>query len=178
MVVVGAANRRYERYWRSIIKRAQSVGVLNIDFVGQQADVVPYLRLFRVFVMLGTDHGCPNASLEAMSLGLPIVTARNGGTSEQVENGVNGFLVSEDDPAEMAHRVRTLLTNPEMRRRFGEASRKLATEKFSIALMVERYVALLNAAPNGKPSSVRNSYSSNDPVITNASIEGRQTCTN
>jgi|HubBroStandDraft_6_1064221.scaffolds.fasta_scaffold01118_3 glycosyltransferase involved in cell wall biosynthesis len=178
MVVVGAANRRYERYWRSIIKRAQSVGVSNIDFVGQQADVVPYLRLFRVFVMLGTDHGCPNASLEAMSLGLPIVTARNGGTSEQVENGVNGFLVSEDDPAEMAHRVRTLLTNPEMRRRFGEASRKLATEKFSIALMVERYVALLNAAPNGKPSSVRNSYSSNDPVITNASIEGRQTCTN
>jgi glycosyltransferase involved in cell wall biosynthesis len=144
MVVVGAANRRYEKYWRSIVERAQSAGVSNLHFVGQQADVVPYLRLFRVFVMLGTDHGCPNASLEAMSLGLPIVTARHGGTVEQVEHGVNGFLVSEDDPTEMAHRVRTLLTNPEMLRRFGQASSRIAKEKFSMELMVERYVALLN----------------------------------
>ena len=144
MVVVGAANRRYEKYWKSIVERAQSAGVSNLHFVGQQADVVPYLRLFRVFVMLGTDHGCPNASLEAMSLGLPIVTARHGGTVEQVEHGVNGFLVSEDDPTEMAHRVRTLLTNPEMRQRFGQASSRIAKEKFSMEQMVERYVALLN----------------------------------
>jgi glycosyltransferase involved in cell wall biosynthesis len=151
MVVVGAANRKYENYCKSIIEQAQSVGVSNIQFVGQQADVVPYLRAFRVFVMLGTDHGCPNASLEAMSLGLPIVTARHGGTVEQVEHGVNGFLVSEDDPKEMAHRVRTLLTNPEMLRRFGQAGSRIAKEKFSMELMVERYVALLNPAPRDAP---------------------------
>ena len=155
MLVVGAANRRHGQYWESIIARAQSVGVSNIQFVGQQADVVPYLRTFRVFVMLGTDHGCPNASLEAMSLGLPLVTARDGGMVEQVEDGVNGFLVSENEPREMAHRVRTLLTNPDMRRRFGQASKRIANETFSMERMVERYATLLNLAPSDRPREVR-----------------------
>lgn len=147
MVLVGAANRRYEKYQKSIVAGMQSAGVANIIFAGQQPDVVPYLRAFRVFVMLGTDHGCPNASLEAMSLGLPVVAARHGGTAEQVEDGVNGFLVSDADPAEMAHRVRTLLTNPEMLCRFGKASSSIAREKFSMERMVERYVRLMNPVP-------------------------------
>jgi glycosyltransferase involved in cell wall biosynthesis len=144
MVIVGAGNRKYRKYWRSIIERAQLLGVSNIRFAGQQHDVMPYLRAFRVFVMLGTNHGCPNASLEAMSLGLPVVTTRLDSTAEQVEDGVNGFLVSENDPVEMAHGVRALLTNPERRRRFGEASSRIAKERFSMELMVERYVDLLN----------------------------------
>jgi glycosyltransferase involved in cell wall biosynthesis len=143
LVIVGAASPRYQKYWDSIQERALNLGVSNIHFVGQQADVVSYLRLFRVFVMVATDHGCPNASLEAMSVGLPIVANPNGGTPEQIEHGVNGYLVSDDDPRDMAHRVRILLTNRDMRQRFGEASRRIAREKFSMEKMVDKYLALL-----------------------------------
>ena len=90
-----------------------------------------------------------------MSLGLPLVTARDGGMVEQVEDGVNGFLVSENEPREMAHRVRTLLTNPDMRRRFGQASKRIANETFSMERMVERYATLLNLAPSDRPREVR-----------------------
>jgi glycosyltransferase involved in cell wall biosynthesis len=177
MILAGAASRRYEEYLNSILARMQSAGVSNIIFAGQQPDVVPYLRAFRVFVMLGADHGCPNASLEAMSLGLPVVAARHGGTSEQVEDGVNGFLVSDSDPAEMAHRVRTLLTNPEMLDRFGQASGTIANEKFSMELMVERYVHLLNPGPDIAPTppGKRRAF----PVSTAHTIlEGEQPCIN
>jgi glycosyltransferase involved in cell wall biosynthesis len=150
MTLVGAAHPQYEDYWRSIQKLIRELGVTNLHFAGPQADVASYLRQFEVFIMLGTDHGCPNASLEAMSAGLPIVAARHGGTREQVIPGVNGFLVSDQNPKEMARRVRTLLLNPAMRRKFGQAGRKIVNQKFSMDLMVERYSQLLGITKKGK----------------------------
>ena len=143
LIVVGAAELRHAAYWQSLYDHMRSRNVANIYFVGRQADVVPFLQRMRVFVMISDHHGCPNASLEAMSLGLPIVANPAGGTAEQVEHGVNGFLVSDKDPRDMAHRVRTLLTNPETRRVFGEKSRSIAGERFSMERMVERYLTLL-----------------------------------
>ncbi len=143
LVVVGAGNPKYEEYWKFINKRIQELGVANIHFAGHQTDVVPYLRKFKVFLLLGTDHGSPNASLEAMSVGLPIVASGLGGTKEQVEPGVNGFLVSDADPKEMAHAVRMLLSNPAKLERFGKASRKIVNEKFTMDLMLRRYLEVL-----------------------------------
>jgi glycosyltransferase involved in cell wall biosynthesis len=177
MVLVGAANRRYEKYQKDILARMRSAGVSNIIFAGQQANVIPYLRAFRVFVMLGTDHGCPNASLEAMSLGLPIVTARHGGATEQVEDRVNGFLVSEDKPTEMAHRVRMLLTNPAMLRSFGEASSRIARERFSMELMVKRYTQLLNPNALVATAASRTTQPITVPA-THTVYEGEQPCIN
>jgi glycosyltransferase involved in cell wall biosynthesis len=157
LVVVGATLPRHVSYFKSIQERMRARGVANIHFAGQQADVVPFLRLFRLFVIFANDHGCPNASLEAMSVGLPILANPAGGTVEQVEHGSNGFLVSNQDPRETAHRIRTLLTNPKMRQRFGEASRKIARERFSMETMVERYSALLGVKDGvfSRPGTVR-----------------------
>jgi glycosyltransferase involved in cell wall biosynthesis len=64
---------------------------------------------------------------------------------------VNGFLVSDQNPKEMAHRVRLLLTNPKMRRDFGQAGRKISLEKFSMERMVQHYQALFNMDFDDKP---------------------------
>lgn len=149
MILVGAGSSKYEEYWRFIQKRIQALGVTHLHFAGHQGNVVSYLRRFRVFVLLGSDHGCPNASLEAMSLGLPIVATKHGGTGEQVEQGVNGFLVSERNPREMAHRIRMLLTNPAKREIMGKASRRIVHEKFTMESMVRRYGELLGYKTNG-----------------------------
>jgi glycosyltransferase involved in cell wall biosynthesis len=179
MIVVGAANRRYKNYWHSIIERASAAGVSNLHFVGQQADVIPYLRMLRVFVMLGADHGCPNASLEAMSLALPIVTARHGGAVEQVQDGINGFLVSDEDPREMAHRVRMLLMNVKMRERFGAASRRIANETFSMDLMVGRYTRLFGLVPAASVPKRKNTMPAMLPALVPATTtEGDRTCVN
>ena len=145
LVVVGAAPPRYEAYCESIQARARARGVTNIHFAGQQADVAPFLRRFRVFVVASDDHGCPNASLEAMSIGLPIVANEDGGLAEQVLEGVNGYLVSGQAPENMARRVGELLASPRLRKRMGAASRRLAEEKFSMRRMVDAYETLLES---------------------------------
>ncbi len=143
LVVFGSVDPRHWDYWRSIVKKQQEFELTNVRFVGGHANVRSYLRKCKVFVMISEDQGCPNASLEAMAEGLPIITNRSGGTDEQVEDGVNGFLVSGENPSEMAESVELLLRNPKLLDAFGRASKRFAAEKFSMDKMAEAYARLL-----------------------------------
>lgn len=71
----------------------------------------------------------PSASVlaEAASYGLPIVATPVGGNPERVENGLTGFLC---EPQELAGRLVQLLNEPKLRRKFGEAGRRLVNERF------------------------------------------------
>ena len=75
-------------------------------------------------------------------MGLPVVANSSGGTSEQVEHSVNGFIVSNEDPRDMAKRVEFLLKRPRTREVYGEAARRKVRTAFSMKAMVERYLRL------------------------------------
>jgi glycosyltransferase involved in cell wall biosynthesis len=145
LVIVGGVHKSNLEYWNRVQSYAQNRGVANVTFAGHQEDVTPYLALFRVFVMISDRQGCPNASLEAMALGLPVVANPNGGTAEQIEDGVNGFLVSDQDPSEMAERIHYLLSRPDARAQFGEAGKRIVQEKFSMERMVRGYMDLFRS---------------------------------
>jgi glycosyltransferase involved in cell wall biosynthesis len=144
LIIVGGVDPRHAEYWPLLIERLRSRRVANIQFVGPHPDVTPFLRLFRVFVMLAAQPGCPNASLEAMAAGLPVIANSAGGIAEQVHHGVNGFLVSGNDPKEMAHHAHYLLTNHVAHRRFSAAARTTVAKNFTMNLMVQRYHQLLS----------------------------------
>jgi glycosyltransferase involved in cell wall biosynthesis len=150
LVIVGGIDPRHADYWPLLQERLRAKGVHNLHFAGPQHDVTPYLRRFQLLVMLADTPGCPNSSLEAMALGVPVVANAAGGTGEQVLHGKNGFLVGGDDAAEMAQRVLKLLSDRGLRRRFGEAARATATRHFSMQTMVRRYRRLLEAEPSGQ----------------------------
>jgi colanic acid/amylovoran biosynthesis glycosyltransferase len=57
------------------------------------------------------QEGIPNSMLEAMATGLPIVATRHGGIPEAVTDGLDGLLVAERSPAELAQAIEALLTN-------------------------------------------------------------------
>ena len=142
LTIVGGVDPRHVGYWHTVEAKLRQSGLRNVYFVGGHADVRPFLQRFKVFVMISDEQGCPNASLEAMSMGLPIVANPSGGTSEQVEDGLNGYLVSAQDPAEMSARVEELLNDPIRLQEFGAAGARIARERFSMKLMVERYMAV------------------------------------
>jgi glycosyltransferase involved in cell wall biosynthesis len=149
LIIVGGVDPRHAEYWPLLLERLRSRQVANIHFAGPHSDVTPFLRLFKLFVMLADQPGCPNASLEAMALGLPVIANSAGGTAEQVRPGVNGFLVTGEDPKEMAGQVRHLLVDHALHRRFSAAARATAAKNFPMQLMTRRYRQLL-AGPTRK----------------------------
>jgi glycosyltransferase involved in cell wall biosynthesis len=141
LTIVGGPDARTVEYLESLRARVRAEKLAHIRFVGPRENVTPLLSQFRVFVMVSDRQGCPNASLEAMAMGLPVVANPNGGTAEQVVDGATGYLA--ETPIAMADAVVDLLKNKKRRRKFGEAGRARAIDNFSAEAMVARYAALL-----------------------------------
>lgn len=78
-------------------------------------------------------------NIEAMEAGLPIVTTPEGGISDIIDEGVNGYLVPQKDPASLADKVLTLLENPSLREKMGVNAR----EKFIKNYTVDHFEARL-----------------------------------
>ena len=80
---------------------------------------------------------------EAMASYKPLVGTRVGGIPEIVEDGVSGFLVPRRDPAAMSAKILQLLKDAELRRRMGDAGRRIVEEKFNhktnIAQLIRMY---------------------------------------
>jgi glycosyltransferase involved in cell wall biosynthesis len=155
LVIVGGVDPRYTEYWQRLMEQLKARQVNNLHFVGPQADVIPWLRQFKALVMMAETPGCPNASLEAMALGIPVVANVAGGIGEQVLHGINGFLVSGHDPKEMGRHVHYLLVNARARKRMGEAARITAAKDFSMNLMVQRYAKLFEPPAPALPAAVK-----------------------
>jgi glycosyltransferase involved in cell wall biosynthesis len=141
LTVVGGPDVLSVDYFTEVRGRARDEGLENKFFLGEHEDVLPFLGQFRVFAMVSDREGCPNASLEAMSMGLPVVARKSAATAEQIEDGVNGFLVST--PSEMAERIARLLNDGRLRAKMSRTARATALKRFSLAKMAERYRRLL-----------------------------------
>ncbi len=142
LTIVGGPDSESINYFNDLKARVRAEGLPNIFFVGECADVYPFLSQFSIFVMFSGRQGCPNAILEAMAMGLPIISNDSGGVRELVKDRVNGYVVSS--PKQMAERVIQLQKNKTRRERMATASQAFAAKKFSLQTMAERYGRLLD----------------------------------
>jgi N-acetyl-alpha-D-glucosaminyl L-malate synthase BshA len=123
-------------------RRARELGVADdVEFLGEQDQVVPLLSAADVFLLPSAQESFGLASLEAMSCGVPVVASRAGGIPEVVENGVSGFLHDLDDLDGMAASAVKLLTDEPLHRRFAEAARRSARDRFCDSKIVPVYEA-------------------------------------
>jgi glycosyltransferase involved in cell wall biosynthesis len=109
------------------------------------ADYVDVLRALdvKLFLVPGTD-GTARAVREALACGLPVLTTRRGALPELVRDGVTGRVLDET-PAAFAGALVALAREPEARRRMGEAARKDAESRFSLARQVATVAAAYRA---------------------------------
>lgn len=85
------------------------------------------------------------ALLEAMSCGKPIVASSVGGMRDTVSHLTNGILVPPGNSERLAEAIRTLVIDPELRRKMGEASEKRARETFNWRKIAAQYLDLLRS---------------------------------
>ncbi|MDE0004412.1 MAG: glycosyltransferase family 4 protein, partial [Rhodospirillaceae bacterium] len=80
-------------------------------------------------------------ALEAMKYGTAVIGTRSGGIPDFVEDGVNGILVSPDNPAELARALVRLERSPSYRRQLALKGRETAA-RFTISSTVDQHINL------------------------------------
>ena len=78
--------------------------------------------------------------IEAMACGTPVVGCSSGGVPEIIQNGVNGYLTTQDDSVELGKRIIWLLKKKKKIKEFGENGRELIREKFSLNQLTKEIV--------------------------------------
>lgn len=109
---------------------------------GAVDDVPAFLRDLDLLVLPSRLDGRPNAVLEALASGVPVVASRVGELPDMVDDGLTGWLYPPGDPAALAAAVRGALTDPERRASAAAAARRAAEERFDAEQANQAYVAL------------------------------------
>ena len=117
----------------------------SVVWAGLQKDPQPWLRAMDVFAFPSRLEGSPNAVLEAMATGLPVVAARIGGVVDLIPDEETGVLVPPDDPHALALALERLLDNASLRLALGSRARRRAVESFSIPMVAAQLTELCMA---------------------------------
>ena len=123
----------------------------TVRLLGVRTDIPALLAAADVLLLTSRVEGFPNAIMEAMSTGLPVVATGVGGVPELVRHGEEGFLHPVGDIQGLADSLALLLGAPALRREMGEKARDRIVSNFTVDKLVERtinqYAALLKQAP-------------------------------
>ena len=123
----------------------------NLHFVGFTKTPGDYLVEADIVVVPSRSEGIPNAVLEAMALGKPVVATAVGGIPEIIEDGISGLLVPPERPDLLADAIETVLEDQEMYDRFVVNGKKRMKESFSIKQRVSKLLSIYHQVLDGHP---------------------------
>lgn len=121
----------------------------NFRFLGRVKDIREIISLFDIGVVssVGSETIC-RVALEYMSMGKPVVGTNVNAISEVVQHQVNGLVVEPKEWQELASAIIELLRDQGKRKNFGENSRSIVMEKFTLDLFAQKteevYLSLLD----------------------------------
>jgi glycosyltransferase involved in cell wall biosynthesis len=112
------------------------------SLLGPQEDVAARLALADIFVLPSRTESMPNALLEAMAAGLPVVASAVGGIPEVVDAGRTGLLYNANDPRQLADYICQLMNDAAFADALGDCARSEVHSRYSIDSMVSAFESL------------------------------------
>ena len=125
---------------------AQKLGIADrVQFLGWQAreQLIEQYHWSNLFLFPSRHEGMPNAVLEAMASGLPVIASRIAGSEELVSNGETGFLFPSEDIEALRDALRKLISDTVLRQTMGNVARRHMEERYSWAATAKQYALLL-----------------------------------
>ncbi|MEZ3575971.1 MAG: glycosyltransferase family 4 protein [Muribaculaceae bacterium] len=105
----------------------------NIEAVGQQSDVRPWLAASDAFVFPSYREGFPNVVIEAGAMGLPSIVTNINGSREIVINNKNGIIVPPHDTEDLGNAMRDFVTSKKQIERLSSNARIMIASRFEQA---------------------------------------------
>ena len=105
----------------------------NIEAVGQQSDVRPWLAASDAFVFPSYREGFPNVVIEAGAMGLPSIVTNINGSREIVINKKNGIIVPPHDTEDLGNAMRDFVTSKKQIERLSSNARIMIASRFEQA---------------------------------------------
>jgi glycosyltransferase involved in cell wall biosynthesis len=122
---------------------AVTLGIADrVIFLGYREALLPVYATFDVFMLSSRREGLPNSILEAMAMGLPVVTTDVAGAKELVINGQTGFVLPQGDVHGLAQGIIDLADDHRLWLHMGQAGRQLVEGEFSFNRRLHRIEGL------------------------------------
>ena len=132
---------------KNLVKQTGIVSA--VSFLGVRQDIPQLLSLSDVFVLPSLWEGMPNAVLEAMAVGTPVVATNVGGGPEVIIGDETGILVPSEDSDALAQAIIRLLEDPVLRQTLAEEAQRWVlenlTEEKNISAYEQLYESLIVA---------------------------------
>jgi len=122
----------------------------RVTFAGwqeEQNDVYQLIKSAKIFVMNSLSEGGPRVALEAMALGLPIITTKVGVMTDVIRDGENGLFTS-GKPDDLAAKISKLLDYPALREGMGKRACRIL-DRFERRELIGKYAEFLKKMANG-----------------------------
>jgi glycosyltransferase involved in cell wall biosynthesis len=122
-----------------------------LQYLGTTDDVAAVIASADCVVLPSYREGTPKTLLEAAAMGKPLIATNVPGCKETVRDGENGFLCEVRSAGDLADKMRQmLLLDNDTLHQMGQASRKLAVEKFDEKFVIDKYLQAIAAVQRGR----------------------------
>jgi len=139
----------------SLERMTRELGIQeHAKFIGATSNVPELLKQSRLLVHASETEGCPNAVMEAMACGRPVVAMEAGDIPLLVEDGKTGFVIRQGDEETFGKRVVRLLSDDDLCHRMGLAARAKAEREFGLERLVSETIDSYNDAGCKDPSPI------------------------
>jgi glycosyltransferase involved in cell wall biosynthesis len=137
----------------------------NMVFLGFREDVFAVLKRMDLFCLPSLSEGLPNALMEAMAVGCPVIASRVGGVEILIEDGENGILVPPGDAEALAHAIDELIDDRDGRRRLGARGRASIQARFNWERIGDEYERLFEQVLGRKAGDTSGAPADGYPLV-------------
>jgi N-acetyl-alpha-D-glucosaminyl L-malate synthase BshA len=132
---------------------ARNLGITDrVVFLGKQDSVAEIMACADLLLLPSQSESFGLVALEAMASGVPVVASNAGGLPEVIDDGETGFMAPVGDVEAMAEGAIHILRDAATWRRFSEAARRSAVERYSVGRVIPQYERYYERIATGAPA--------------------------